>query len=234
MAFRSKPSKFVLCSSCGLQKIRNSINGASDLICMGCKRESRARINSPSKISYINNENDKMYDPLLDDDEDDYISTQQVLNVGAFIGSTYDSQLSDSYKTLTDELTTMHLNSLIKKTINVDLNNFLNVKWATPLSIQRLYELTSYYGLDNPDCLIEGKGGLAIWTNNRLLNGWVKIELRDVPRIHFDPAPHVDILYVTAKLFVPEDKKLGIKFISQTITYDELAHEITAGCHFSK
>ena len=107
------------------------------------------------------------------------------------------------------------------------VKNILKLNWNTPIAIQRANELV-LMGYQ-PNSVDKNENGHAIWTD---ITGWTRIVIYDKPRLHFDPKPHADVMYSTAKVRVPADKRSGIRFISQTAIYDELNEELTAGCHF--
>jgi hypothetical protein len=142
--------------------------------------------------------------------------------------SEHNNGYSSSYLTMTNELENLYLPITTKRTLSESvIPNTLDLEWKTPIAIQRANEflMLGY----KPSSLDKREGGHATWTN---FENWEEIVIKDKPRLHFDPIPHVDVMYGTAKIFVPADKRDGVRFISQTAIYDELNGTLTAGCHF--
>lgn len=58
-----------------------------------------------------------------------------------------------------------------------------------------------------------------------------QIVIRDMALVHQQPAPHVDFLFLTVKMDVPEDKASQLAMITTSVQYYPLGKLLTAACH---
>lgn len=135
---------------------------------------------------------------------------------------------SNSHDLLVAELRQLKLNKLTAKT--KDFTNQLQLQWETEIAVQRANEIAQL-GFA-PTTLDNKKGGVAIWENIPEMHGW-DITIKDSnPIIHNEPKEHVDVLFASIKILVPQDKIAGLQTISQTARYNPQTQRLTAGCHF--
>ena len=97
----------------------------------------------------------------------------------------------------------------------------------------KLNDLIKKYG--NPDVIDTRSGGQAVWYRRSLQNTpYQRIEIRDEQIPHDKPEPHVDFLYSSYKIEVPDHLIPGLHKISESILYDPLNKTITARCNDMK
>ena len=200
------------CYDCN-KLIRASLLGDNvKRLCIACKTYRQ----NPPKISFIG-------DPFIEESNSNNINVE-VQQISADQSEDGKVTLESTMKALGD----LYIPKLNKRTLDdIIVPNQMNLEWDNPIAIQRANELL--FRIYQPTAVNKSAGGFAIWEN---VPGWERIEIKDKPLVHFDPGPHLDIMFATAKIHVPADKVSGIKHISQTATYNELTHEVTAGCHF--
>lgn len=82
--------------------------------------------------------------------------------------------------------------------------------------------------LGEPYFIVNKPGGLVLWSKPDFFQ---EIILRDESIEHSHPTKHCDFIYITVKVYIPDDTIDVIETISDSIVYDRLKKELTARCN---
>ncbi len=119
--------------------------------------------------------------------------------------------------------------------------------WRWPIGIQRANEFAllglSLESVDHP----AADAGITemVWHGKRgdkTDSGWARVRITSEAQLHFDPAPHADLMFASvvlppweagrAKGYSDRPRLGELGEISQTLAYDAKRRELSAGCHF--
>lgn len=101
--------------------------------------------------------------------------------------------------------------------------NVLSLEWACVGAIATVDTLVAEAG----EPLVVGSD-MVRWRN---VLGFVEVEVRDEAVVHVEPSPHVDCLYTTLEIGIPQARRRDVLRLSDTLVYDPLKKWLRARCH---
>lgn len=109
------------------------------------------------------------------------------------------------------------------------VTNYNRLDWENSDAVAYLAVATNKWG--PPDNISKNKGGIAIWSRNKLKNTcFEQIELRDESVPHCVPLPHRDFLYTYIKYDIHPDRFSDVLSLSGSVSYDPLKKLLSARC----
>lgn len=110
-------------------------------------------------------------------------------------------------------------------------------KWRNTIAYKKALELVKTLG--NPNVSDISRGGVAIWRNvprdfskRNSTKNYLELIIRDEAIPHIIPAPHLDWLYLTVEVNIPEGKIKEVLKLTDSIFYDKMSGRLTARCHY--